>query len=426
MNAGATENEAGGPLAVALVTPGWPQETFSNGITKYVAKMRAALVRAGVRVHVVAGSVASQEPGENVIDVAQFGPSGIVGPKVHRVLRHYAPQYASDRWVSRAVAAAANSLCRTQGLDILQIEDSFGWGRAIKERIPIPLIIRLHGPWFLNGAADGVPEDAPYRRRVHREGRAIAVADGITAPSQDVLDRTRAHYGLRLETAQVIPNPRQPFEPHEHWTLEGCDTNRILFVGRFDRHKGGDIVIDAFAHVLQRVPSARLSFVGPDRGFTDDARRTWTAREYIDNRLPGAIEAGQIEWLGEQPNSAIPDMRRNALATVVCSRWENFANTATEALSLGCPLVVTNAGGLPEIVQDGRNGLWCCPGDAKDLAAQLCRLLEDHALAQQLGRQAALDSVERYTADDLAQRTIDFYRHVVARASGRTGRAITP
>lgn len=418
--------DSGSPrLAVALVTPGWPQETFSNGITKYVAKMRAALIRAGVRVEILTSRIASHAPGEEAIDITRFAPSGTVPPLAERVLRHVALQYSKDRWVSRAIAAAANRLCQNGDMHILQMEESFGWARAVKKLIPIPVVVRLHGPWFLNGSADGVPEDAAYHRRVRQEGRAIAIADGITAPSQDVLDRTRAQYQLPLEMAEVIPNPRQPFGPHEHWTLEECDPHRILFVGRFDRHKGGDVIVDAFAQVLQRVPSARLSFVGPDRGFTDDRGRTWNVREYIESRLPGALEAGQVEWLGEQPNSAIPDMRRKALVTVVCSRWENFANTATEAFSLGCPLVVSNAGGLPEIVQDGRNGLWCRPEDAQDLAAQLCRLLEDRTLAQQLGRQAALDSVERYTADDLAQRTIAFYERVIARASGREGRAAT-
>ena len=407
------------PLAVALVTPGWPQETFSNGITKYVAKMRAALVRAGVRVEILTNCIASHAPGEEVIDITRFARSGSVPTMAERLLRRFALQHSKDRWVSHAVAAAVNHVCRNDGVQILQMEESFGWARAVKKRIPVPVVVRLHGPWFLNGSADGVPEDAAYRRRVRQEGRAIAFADGITAPSQDVLERTRAQYGLALDMAEVIPNPRQPFEPHEHWTLDACDANRILFVGRFDRHKGGDVIVDAFAQVLQQFPAARLSFVGPDRGFTDDGGRVWNAREYIENRLPGALEAGRVEWHGEQPNSAIPDMRRKALVTVVCSRWENFANTATEAFSLGCPLVVSNAGGLPEIVQDGANGLWCRPGNAQDLAAQLCRLLGNHTLAQQLGRQAALDSIERYTADDLAQRTVAFYERVIARASGR-------
>jgi len=81
--------------------------------------------------------------------------------------------------------------------------------------------------------------------------------------------------------------------------LNDADPKRILFVGRFDRHKGGDLIIDAFGRVLANVPDARLWFVGPDRGYIDTNGRTWHIEEYLRDRLPGALESKRVEWLDQ-------------------------------------------------------------------------------------------------------------------------------
>jgi glycosyltransferase involved in cell wall biosynthesis len=101
---------------------------------------------------------------------------------------------------------------------------------------------------------------------------------------------------------------------------------------------------------------------------------------------------------------------------VVCSRYETFGLTATEAMSQGCPLVATRAGALPEIVEEGRNGLLCRPGDPDDLAERLCRLFTDPSLAISLGRQASADCRRRFNAGLLAARSVEYYQSVISRA----------
>jgi glycosyltransferase involved in cell wall biosynthesis len=123
-------------------------------------------------------------------------------------------------------------------------------------------------------------------------------------------------------------------------------------------------------------------------------------------------------------HSALADLRRRAAVTVVCSRYETFGLTATEAMSQGCPLVVTAAGALSEIVQDGVNGLVCRPNDPGDLAEKLCLLLGSPPYAERLGCQAAIDSRQRYNPDLLATRSVDYYQCVIARA--RTKQGISP
>lgn len=401
--------------SIALVTPGWPQEAWPNGITKYVAKMRAAYLRAGIRVTVLSAQTSPAETDDSIVNITHHGGS-IARPTLFwRVVQYAAPHVTHRRFVSRTVVDAALWAHARHKIDLLQMEESFGWAYFVRRSLPIPVVVRLHGPWFLNGTADGVEQDGEYRRRLRDEGRAVAAADGVTAPSRDVLERTREFYGLPLEHAQVIPNPRESTDEIDRWTFPECIPGTVLFVGRFDRHKGGDVMIDAFRTIRGQMPEARLVFVGPDRGCIDDAGRRWTIEPYAAERLLPEDRA-RFEYLGQQPNDAIPLLRRKANVVVVCSRWENFANTATEALSLGCPLVVSNAGGMPEIVQHERNGLLCRPSDPADLAEKVITLLRNPELAARLGRQAALDSEERYDPDCLARMTLDFYGQVIERA----------
>ena len=165
-----------------------------------------------------------------------------------------ASRWTVDQIYRRLSVAVIQRAVAEQGIQIFEMEDSLGRAFSVRRAISIPLCVRLHGPWFLNGTAEGVPEDRAFRQRVFAEGQAIASANIVSASSQDVLDRTRAYYNLDLPGAEVIYPPSSPIPPADRWRLEDASPNHILFVGRFDRHKGGDLIIEAFGRVLREVP----------------------------------------------------------------------------------------------------------------------------------------------------------------------------
>jgi len=302
-------------------------------------------------------------------------------------------------------------------IQIIEIEESFGMARWIREATATPICVRLHGPWFLNGPALGVPNNREFRARVREEGCAIRVADAVSAPSRNVLDQVREFYGLVLPEAEVIPAPTSPVPVAERWRLEDADLKRLVFIGRFDRHKGGDLIIEAFRCVLEAVPEARLCFRGPDQGCIASGGRKWNLKDFVRDRIPGALETGRVEWLGNQPLPfpALARLRRKAMVNVICSRYENFPLTVVEAMALGCPTVAANVGGIPEILQDGVNGLLHRSEDPADLAAKIVYLLKNPVRAAELGRQAAADCERQFYPDVIAGRLLEFYRRVVGR-----------
>ena len=393
--------------SVALYSPGWPPGRVSNGIVTYVGHLRPALERLGIRTSVVAPT--------------PIGPSSVptidLGrrrqPRIRdlflRALRKV-PGYTSEGLrLGWAVGQAAADLAARSGLDLLEMEESFGAAWYAQQLLDIPVVARLHGPRFLNGAVLGLPIDDEFRRIDQAERRCIAEATGVTAPSRDVLDRARRHYDLPLVDALVIPYPGPMVPPDRRWRLEGCDRRSILFVGRFDRHKGGDVMIDAFREVAAKVPNAELLFVGVDRGLRDDAGRTHNLPDYLDAHLPAEIRS-RVQVFGELDWERIEALRRQAYLTVVPSRYETFGFTVAESLAFGCPTVAADAGAIPEVLLGDQTGLLFRAGEPADLVSKIVTLFAHPERAAQFGREGAVDVNRRLDPDLIARTTLDYYQ----------------
>ena len=411
-------------LSVGIFSPNWPPSHCTNGIVTYVDAIAKGLKQLGHRPYILARTISGpvvKSDTQPVIDLRPLGEG--VGPirlaeKLVSRLRPHTPSSATQK-VTRGLRRAVQGGAGLPQLDILELEESFGLPGGVAGRSSVPVIARLHGPWFLNGPNQGADPSTPeFADRVRIERQGLLGIDGVTAPSRDVLNRTRGHYGLVLEGAEAIANPVRLVPPDLQWRPEKAEAELVLFVGRFDRHKGGDTIIDAFARLLQERPEARLMFVGPDRGLVQDGQR-WSLPLYIEHRLPGALEDGRIRWLGPRPPEEISALRTRAAVTVVASRYETFAITATEAMAAGCPLVATRAGGTSEIFEHDHHGLYVEPEDPDGLATAMASLLADPARAATLGKAAREYCERRYAPEVIASETIRFYRKVLA---GRLGR----
>ena len=403
----------GATLSAAFVSPGWPPDAFSNGIVPYVADVADEMRRVRNRVAILTQRLVGEAGSDDVVDIgARSTRRDLVG-RINEELGRFLPGPVSGR-SARVLIAACRELIAGRGLQVVEMEESFGWTLPVQRGLPIPVVSRLHGPWFLNGPLQGASEASPeFLERVRIEGRAIREARAITAASLDVLERTRRYYGLALPDARVIHPSTKMIPEADRWSGAAADPNTVLFVGRFDRHKGGDIVIDAFAELAKTHPEARLRFVGPDSGLTDDAGRAWQIEPYLAERLGDLATSGRVEWRGRLPWAEIIPLRRQAAAVVVASRYDNFPVTVLEAMALGCPLVAPRIGGIPEIVEDGANGLLFEAERPADLARQVGRLLDDRTLASRLGARAGVDVGRRHDPRVIAGQVAGFFREVI-------------
>jgi glycosyltransferase involved in cell wall biosynthesis len=103
---------------------------------------------------------------------------------------------------------------------------------------------------------------------------------------------------------------------------------------------------------------------------------------------------GSVAFLGNVDHSRIPELWQKADIAVLPSRTEGLPLAALEAMAHGIPVVATRAGGIPEVIRNGKNGLLVEPGDAAALAEALKQLVTDSARSRQLGKAGRLSVVE--------------------------------
>lgn len=396
---------------VALFTPSWPLDASPNGVVSFVHNIREGFEALGVETHIIASQVA-EEPGPRVVDLRRLSPRPAVARAVERILELGFPDLIRRRRFASLIARAVAGLEKMGPVDVLEIEESWGLAEIVRRHSRIFTVVRLHGPWFLNGRALGLPEDRRFRWRNACERRGIAAADAVSAPSRSVLEQVRTGMGLALREAEVIPNPAPVVPAVERWRIDGCDPDRILFVGRFDRHKGGDLMLGAFQEVLRERPTARLTFVGPDPGLLDGRGRRWTLVDYLETTFPRPTDRAKIQVYGPAGSREIAGLRRRAAVTVVASRYETFSMTALEAIAFGSPLVASDVGGIPEVVRHGITGILFRAGDTPALANAILTLMRDPGRAAQLGAQAAKDAEERFGVRSIATRTLAFWERM--------------
>jgi glycosyltransferase involved in cell wall biosynthesis len=260
-----------------------------------------------------------------------------------------------------------------------------------------------------------VPRDAEFERRDFVEGRFLSRAPAISSPSQNVLERTEAHFGVEFPFKRVIFNPGVVVDDGSAWDRQGHDPQQILFVGRFDRHKGGDLVIRAFRDIARLHPKARLVFVGPDRGLRLESGGRVSLSDYVAEHLPDAARA-RVDYRGPLPGPEVAALRRTSAVTIVASRDEIFGMTVVEALACGCPLVAAKVGGIPELVEEGVTGLLFDGGSAEHLARRVGELLAAPELAAALGAAGRRWHDARLSTEVVAREMADFYAEVVDRA----------
>ncbi len=147
-----------GALRCALFTPKWPATTASNGIVTYVSVLNDQLRQGGHRPVVVTKANGSAVVGAGDEEIAQWSPRYGLLERIGDRLTKLLAQDDSQRRRTQAGRGIAEALTREIGdhpIDLLEMEESFGLSQHVARYVPFPVVVRLHGPWFLNGLANG-------------------------------------------------------------------------------------------------------------------------------------------------------------------------------------------------------------------------------------------------------------------------------
>lgn len=368
--------------------------------------MKRELERQGHRVSVFTADLDASSTESGIYQVRL----GLRDRVVRRLMGRRAPTPREIFALSSVIAAGILRVHRRDPIDVLEMEESFGWFADVGRRTSLPILVKLHGPTFLVQAD---LRTSFARERAEQEGQALRLAKAIVSPSRFTLERTIEHYGLAPEVCGRAVNPLAMDEDTPLWRLEACERNSILFVGRFDLVKGADIMLKALQLALKHRRWLRLIFVGPDEGLlAPDGTKTYF--ETYCQSVFGSELRDRIDFRGPMDNHEVAKLRTRAMVTVVSSRIENQSYAILEAMFQGCPLVSTNAGACPETVVDGVTGRLAKSEDPDDFAAKIIAMVDDPFSAEAMGRAARRYVVEKHSPKEATAAAIDFYKRVIA------------
>ena len=173
---------------------------------------------------------------------------------------------------------------------------------------------------------------------------------------------------------------------------------KLLAVGRLIPIKGFDVLLEAFARLRAEIPDVTLEIAG-DGPLAAELRR-------------GAPEG--VQFLGHV--GPVQEVYERNAVVVVPSRGEGFGMVALEAAERGRAAIVTEVGGLPEIVDDGRTGIVVPPEDSAALAAAMLQLATDPVRVAALGAAARERAVSQFAESAAVDGVEAVYRSLGAHA----------
>jgi glycogen(starch) synthase len=286
----------------------------------------------------------------------------------------------------------------------------------------VPMVVRLHSPAYLLHRINGVGAgwgrlDTALSERVERWLARRATL--ITSPSRTLAVDVARDWRLDPAAIRVIPNPVDA-DVFANADATVRDERTVLYVGRIEHRKGVQTLIDAIPAIRAACPAVRLSLVGQDH---PSGPHGSSMREHLQKRLAATrVPDGAVEFTGALDRKALPALYRQARVCVVPSLYENFPYSCLEAMASGCAVIAAAAGGIPEIITDGLDGILVRPGDPAALAAALSGVLTSPSRARRLGAQARATVRARFDRVAVSAETARAYARLVARAPRRDGR----
>jgi glycosyltransferase involved in cell wall biosynthesis len=179
------------------------------------------------------------------------------------------------------------------------------------------------------------------------------------------------------------------------------DEPLVVTASRLIERKSPELLVSAFARVSQVVPDAKLVIAGSGR-----------ERDNLSRRIESLNIANSVFMLGGLPKEKVAQLMAAADIFVLSSKMESCPLSLLEASAVGVPVVCSNAGGVPEIFQDGFNALLYPPGDDNAMAKAIICLVQDKELAKKISANA-VETASKFTWEMTAERTLQVYEEVL-------------
>lgn len=383
----------------------------TGGMNVYVRELSRELGRRGKRVDVF-----TRFQDAETEEIETFGydarvihlPAGALAPYDKNKLINYVGQFVEG----------IEQFALTEGISYDLVHGHY-WlsgvvGHKLQERWNVPLVQMFHTLGELKNSVAKSDEEQEVGARIETEREVMRWADRIVAATPLERAQMSWFYSADAKKISVIPAgvdtdlfyPRDRAQVRRELGLPDLETPILLFVGRIERLKGLDTLLESVA-VVSRTCSGRnlkvLIVGGGGQTEEENAELHRVVQLYHDLNLEE-----QVEFVGSRPQEMLPLYYASADITVMPSHYESFGLVAVESMASGTPVIASNVGGLSYTVKDGETGFLVPEENHFALAEQVHNLLKNPDLRLHMGEQAA-EHAKQYSWSNIAAEIVDLY-----------------
>ena len=334
------------------------------------------------------------------------------GVKVYRVDNYMINPNNFIDWIMQMnfnLLAKANEIIDKEGkFDVIHAHD---WlvayaAKSLKNSYDIPIVATIHATEA--GRNSGI-HDETQRYINDTEWMLTYEANEVIVNSNYMKCELQRNFGLPFEKINVIPNGvnltmYSGIERDYGFRRNYASDNEkiILYAGRLVYEKGVQYLIGAMPKILQNYHDAKLVIAGKG-GMIDELKAE------VDHLGLG----NKVYFTGYMDHKSLCKLYKCADIAVFPSTYEPFGIVALEGMLAGNPIVVSDIGGLNEIVEHGVNGMKSYAGNSNSIADSILTLLFDHKLCNEISKNAKAKVKELYNWTKIAQDTHFAYQKAI-------------
>ena len=388
-------------MKILMLTWEYPPRIV-GGIARVVHDLSKRLIKDGHEVTVI-----TYKDGENVPEYENDK-----GVNVYRVDNYMIHPNNFIDWIMQLnfnmISKAIEIINKEGGFDVIHAHD---WlvtyaAKSLKNAYDIPIVATIHATEA--GRNSGIHDDT-QRYINDTEWLLTYEATEVIVNSNFMKNDLQRLFGLPYDKINVIPNGinltnftgiDRDYDFRRQYAMD--NEKIILYVGRLVYEKGVQHLIAAMPKVLSNYNDAKLIIAGRG-GMIDELKAEAASLGLTD----------KIYFTGYLDSKKVQKMYKCADIAVFPSTYEPFGIVALEAMLAGVPTVVSDVGGLNEIVSHGVDGMKAYAGNPNSITDSITALLYDHQLATNVAKKAKQKVKEQFNWEKIAQDTHFTYEKAI-------------
>jgi glycosyltransferase involved in cell wall biosynthesis len=293
-------------------------------------------------------------------------------------------------------------IIKKHAIDICEAPDYQGL-LAFWPRLPVPIVIRLHGSDTYFQIEMGQPVSS---KAFHLEYHNLRKAASIISVSKYTAEKTREIFHIN-SPMQVIYNSIQ-IKTVDPGSKPSRDPNKVVFTGTLMKKKGIFSLLEAWPGVVYKFPEGKLHLFGKD---SLDGSGASVASVLFEKLSPSTRHS--VIFHGRVDREKILFELSRAAVAVFPSFSEAFALAPLEAMAQECPTIFTKLSSGAEIIDDGINGLLINPRKPEQISEAIVKILMNSNLAERIGSEGRKKVMKNFSNEKIITQNEVFYRDLL-------------